>query len=288
MQLDDAVEIVQAAVRDVAPQPARLRYLAEGGPVLLATPRAAALRGAVGSIAHAIGSAELLDLAWTGEGPPALWFSGWHEVRAKAGERVEAGLTVLETCRACWSDLLPALTGLAVGRGRLRLLGIDWAGAGESFAWPAEGPADFPASSHGRDGVVVEARSPLQLRAGGQPVRSSPPLRVLVRSAGERLRQLHARWGTASLDVAGAVGALVRTAPEVVGEPVGAERVVRAGRRAGGGEQDQPIVGVVGAWRYPPAGPAATLLAVGAHLGVGKGTAFGCGQFELREESWTL
>jgi hypothetical protein len=129
--------------------------------------------------------------------------------------------------------------------------------------------------------VVVEAVTPVQLKQRGKPVRSAPPLAVLALSAGDRLRKLHDRWCGGHRDLTAAVGTLFRASSALPVELAPTEVVQVARNRS-----DQRIQGIVGAWRYSDCGPAAGLLGVAELLGVGKGTAFGCGALRVGGERW--
>jgi len=279
-----ASDVVRAAVGDLGVRRARLQWLVTE-PVRLAPPAANVLRGGLGAALHEAGAAEAFQLAWERSGPPALWFQGWHGSVLAAGQHLETNLVLLDRCADQWPSLLAALGSLALGGGRVRLQRICWDTGGAGLDWPAASPLPLPVFD-GQGAVVVEACTPLQLSAGGRRVTQAPPLAVLTRSAGERLRQLHGRWTERDRDIPGAVGALVRSSDAAAIELVPAQ-VVRVARTSGATLQTQPITGVMGAWRYAHCGAAVVLLGVAERIGVGKGTAFGCGTVRLGGVEWT-
>lgn len=284
MSLILAVDVVRAAVDDLGVRRARVQWLVTD-PVRLASPAANVLRGALGAALHEAGAVEAFQLAWRRPGPPALWFQGWHGSVLAAGQHLEADLVLLDRCAGGWPSLLAAFGSLALGGGRVRLQRICWDTGAAGLEWPTASPLPLPVFDE-QGAVVVEACTPLQLGAGGRRVTQAPPLAVLTRSAGERLRQLHGRWAGTDRDIPGAVGTLVRSSDA---EPVELvpTRVIRAARTGGASPQTQPIAGVMGAWRYARCGAAAVLLTVAERIGVGKGTAFGCGTVRLGGVEWT-
>ncbi|MGH8906929.1 MAG: CRISPR system precrRNA processing endoribonuclease RAMP protein Cas6 [Egibacteraceae bacterium] len=278
MNLTDALALARAAVADLGVRRTRLRWVVTE-PVALTTPVANALRGALGAALYEAGAAQAYALAWDGAGPAALWFHGWHGACLDAGAHLEADLVLLGACGDHWPALLAGLGSLRVATGRLRLQDVSWAGGGAGWDWPAGAALGLPAVPQ-QGPVVVETITPLHLRQGEQLLRV-PPLAALVRSAGDRLRKLSDRWVGVDRDLTVAVGMLVRTSA-VVPVALVRPRLVSATRRG-----TQPIDGIVGAWRYDDCGPPAGLLGVGQLLGVGKGTAFGCGALRLGDERWT-
>lgn len=279
-----AADVVRAALDDLRVRRAKVQWLVTD-PVRLPAPAANMLRGALGAALHEAGAVEAFQLAWQRPGPPALWFQGWHGSVLAAGQHFEADLVLLDRCAGCWPALLAALESLALGGGRVRLQRMCWDTGTSGLDWPTAEPAALPVLDE-QGPVVVEARTPLQLRAGGRQLTEAPSLAVLTRSAGERLRQLHERWIGTDRDIPGAVGALVRSVDAMPVEFV-PTRLIRAKRTSGASLQTQPIAGIVGAWRYAECGAAAVLLGVAERIGVGKGTAFGCGTVRIGGREWT-
>lgn len=255
---------VAAALGRLSPQELRVDLVATSA-VTPGTPLAATLRGALGAAVH--DDPALKPFGWADDGQPSLWFRGWHGPALAAGDRLTASLVVL-------APVVPFMERLTAALDRLEILGVALRLVAVTPVADTEAP--MPGTA-----VEVEARSPVALRAGGIFLTGAPPLAVLVRSAGERLRQLDVRWGAADAALPTAVGVAVRQSDQVDADVVAVrtEHALRVGRRA-----RHRVGGVVGRWRYPAASPAVNvLLAAAARLGVGKGVAFGCGWISVRE-----
>lgn len=265
MDGDDALVRALSALR---PRVIRLRFRA-GAAVRVERPAAAAWRGALGAELLRRGDDDLLDLGFRAEGPPALWFKAWSGFAVGPGDLLEVEMGLVGPAAQRLDELLVVLDGLRLQEAELRLE------AAEDVTAPPLSDDPVPAA------VEVVARSPLQLRAHGRPVTQCPPMDVMVRSAGERLRQLDEAWGEASPWLPGAVGAAVR-ACAVALPPDGLVARSGAERSSGRTGHRHRVEGVTGTWWYlaPPL-EAMPWLGVGALLGIGKGTAMGAGHYTL-------
>jgi len=126
---------------------------------------------------------------------------------------------------------------------------------------------------------VVTAMTPMAVTEGGVRVRDVPALRTLVRSAGHRLANLDARWALGHPMLRHYVGAAVRASED---GGVALEQESRATRHRRGTAGEHAYGGILGRWRYDAVSPdALALLHVGALLGIGKGVAFGCGEYSV-------
>lgn len=271
-----AAGVLDAALGVLAPRVARLRFRARD-PVRVTRPAASAWRGALGASLLRRCSERALPLAWEGEGPPALWFRAWQGFDAKPGEASEVELVVLGSAMSQWDCLLLALGELVLNGGRLTL---------EQVSWVETPPVRPVAGSGGGADLVtaaeVVALSPLQLRHRGRAVSGLPPLELLVRSAGERLRQLDERWGHADLALPSVVGTAVRACGDAL-RPSGTSTSAGAARRSGHSGDRHVVSGTLGSWLYvQPPPEALPWLHAGAVLGIGKGVALGAGRYELQ------
>jgi hypothetical protein len=194
---------------------------------------------------------------------------------------VGADLYCVGAVEAEWPALRTAL-------GRIRLPGergslvstlgcrVRWNGRADDEE--AFGPALPPGIMAHGDACLVEALSPLHLTAGGRMVTGPPPFDVLVRSAGERLRQLCRHWAEGADTLPPVVGRAVREARYARlawTRPAASVAIVRQSSSTG---REQVVRGMRGAFAYEDAGPlAVAVLALGAEVGIGKDTAMGCG-----------
>lgn len=261
--VDDAVSVFDEVLDVLRPRRQRLRYDVLRGD-RVATSTANAWRGAVGREVMRW-RPDLAELAWTdedGQRPPALWFRGWDPPPLEAG--VQVAIDVVQIDAAASRGLEPLMERLRVHDALLRLVEIE------------------PVAAEPRPGtspILVTATTPLALTEGGDRVTDVPALRTLVRSAGHRLANLDARWGLGHPHLRQHVGAAVR-ASEDCGVALEQERI--AVRRRRGTEGEHAFGGVLGRWRYNNVSTEAlALLQIGALLGVGKGIAFGCGEYEV-------
>lgn len=264
------VERLHAALEVLQPRVATLRFRARAA-VRVPRPAASAWRGALGAQLQRQGIHDALALAWSDTGPPALWFRAWQGLDMERGEALSVELVVLEPARARWDALLLAFDGLPLGPSRLDLEDVAWLRVGLE-----------PHLSDALHAVEVVALSPLQLRSRGDLVAGPPPMDVLVRSAGDRVRALDERWGGADPALPSEVGAAVRSARSVL-DAAGPSVQGAAPRRSGRSGERHVVSGVLGTWLYP-AVPSSLLpwLQAGAELGVGKGVALGAGRYRLR------
>ncbi len=253
------------------------------GPTRLRPGLAGELRSALGPALRLMGAAEAFRAVHGARGVPAFWFLGW-DCPPGPVTVVRAEAICLGTLAGTWPELAAALGRLrltAVGGGlvscrRLRLRWLPGAKGGRGFGPPLPEPElELPGGA-----CLVEAVTPLCVRSQGHVHREPPPPEVLVRSAGERLRQLGERWGE--------VGEL----PAVVGRAVqeaswarvswARTRVESGHRRSSRTGQVQELVGLRGVVAYEGMSSLAmALLTLGAELGVGKDIAFGCGGIRL-------
>ncbi len=221
--------------------------------------------------------------------PPALWFLGW-DCPPRPVLRLRADLRCVGAVAADWPELARALSrmrlpvvGDTAALAETRRCSVTWHG-GESVAPGEFGPplvAD-PDLNVAGGACLVEAVTPLQLRANGQDVTGPPPLEVLVRSAGERLRQLCLHWGLGDPKVTSVVGRAYWEAREARLAWARAEAPSGFARQSSRTGQRQVIRGVRGVFAYEAVTPLAmTVLALGAEVGAGKDTAFGCGQLRV-------
>jgi hypothetical protein len=256
-------------------------------PVRLTGSLATRLRSALGP-ALAAGGARSGTLAnIPGDGPPpALWFRGW-DCPARPVRRVRAELRCVAAVAPDWPALRRALSRLrlppAGGHGPLAATvrcSVSWHGGatGDEFGAPL---FDADALEISGGACLVETISPLQLVAQGRMVSGPPPFDVLVRSAGERLRQLCLHWAEGAEALPTLIGLAHRESRESrlawaeMGRPVEVVRRSSTGRT-------QLIRGIRGTFAYENASPLAmTLLVLGSEAGIGKGSAFGCGQLRV-------
>jgi CRISPR-associated endoribonuclease Cas6 len=260
------------------------------GPARLREPLATRLRSALGPALAAAGARPATLAAIPGDSrAPALWFRGW-DCPDEPVTRVEAELRCVGAVAPDWPDLVRGLARLclpAAGPGGSRVdtrrCSVTWRGGsratGEDFGPPL---VEDPALDLAGGACVVEAQTPLRLRSAGREVAGPPPLDVLVRSAGDRLRQLCEEW-SAGMD--GLPPLVARAHSEAGGARLSWARAGRSRdvpRRSSRTGQLQLIGGVRGVFAYDGVSPLAmAVLALGAEVGVGKGTAFGCGQIRL-------
>lgn len=261
-----------------------------GRPARLVAPLATRLRSALGPALAAGGvrSGTLLSIPGDSR-PPAVWFLGWDCPRGPV-LRARAELRCVGAVAGDWPELAAALARMrfpAAGRpGALAdtvRCSVSWRGAERSLAAEFGPPlVDEPALDLPAGTCLVEAVTPLQLRADGREVVGPPPLEVLVRSAGERFRQLCLSWGTGAEVLPRVIGRAYREARGARLAWARAGRPVPVVRRSSSNGQVQVIGGVEGVFAYEEVTPLAmAVLALGAEVGVGKDTAFGCGQMRL-------
>jgi CRISPR/Cas system endoribonuclease Cas6 (RAMP superfamily) len=159
--------------------------------------------------------------------------------------------------------------------------GVAGAGFGPSLV--ADGALDLAGGD-----CLVEALTPLHLTTTGRMVNGPPPLEVLVRSAGERLRQLCLHWGEGGEALPTVIARAYResSAARLAWAEMG--RAVSVSRRSASTGQTQVIRGILGTFAYEEVSPLAlAVLTLGAEAGVGKDTAFGCGQIRVSiAEGW--
>lgn len=246
----------------------------------LRSPLAARLRSALGPALSEV-DPTLFEMVYA-TAPPPFWFRGW-DVSLGPTSRVRAGLRCLAVVAPHWEALATALSRMrfpaagggtvATERVKVRWLGERGTGFGPLLAPEPELPLAAA------DCLVV-ADTPLQLVERGRVLFDVPSPALLVRSAGERLRQLSARWGAAE-GVAGAVGSAVLecrvAALDWARTTVAHQR--RLSSRSGG---EQWIGGVRGEFAYtsmPASG--LSLLALATELGIGKDVSMGCGVIRL-------
>ncbi|HLH71461.1 MAG TPA: CRISPR system precrRNA processing endoribonuclease RAMP protein Cas6 [Candidatus Dormibacteraeota bacterium] len=254
-----------------------------GGPTRLRPGLAGELRSALGPALRLMGAHEAFAAVHGAEGVPAFWFVGW--------DCPEGPVTTVRAEARCLGALARAWPELAAALGRLRLTAVGGGLVGTRhlrLRWLPEGREDLgfgpavPEPELGQRGgaCLVEAMAPLCVRSRGRILREPPPPEVLVRSAGERLRQLCERWGEEG-DLPAVVGRAVREARHA---RFSWARLHVAGgnRRSSRTDQEQRLVGVRGVMAYEGMSPLAMdLLILGAELGVGKDTAFGCGTIRV-------
>jgi hypothetical protein len=258
-------------------------------PAQLSGSLAMRLRSALGPALAAGGARSGTLCSIPGDGrPPALWFRGWSCPRQPV-RRVRAELR----CVGAVADDLPALRH-ALGRLRLPPTGgygalaqaidcsVVWHGTpagGDSFGPPLVPSGDVAVAA---GACRVEAVSPLHLTTGGRMVVDAPPLHVLVRSAGERLHQLGMHWGVGAEALPPVVGRAYRESQTARLAWAEVTRPAQVARRSSSTGQTQLLRGICGAFEYEGVSPLAlTMLALGAEAGVGKDTAFGCGQLRV-------
>jgi hypothetical protein len=257
------------------------------GPTRLRPGLAGELRSALGPALRLMGAETAFRAVHGSEGVAAFWFWGW-ECPAGPVTTVRAEAACLRALAGAWPELAAALGRLrltAVGGGLVgtRYLRLRWLPSGrESLGFGpgvSEPELDLPGGT-----CLVEAVSPLCVRSQGRVLREPPPAAVLVRSAGERLRQLCERWGEVG-DLAAVVGRGVQEAHQArlswAQLQVGGAR-----RRSSRSGQMQELVGLQGVMAYEGVSPLAlALLRLGVEVGVGKDTAFGCGTIRLYQAS---
>jgi hypothetical protein len=255
-------------------------------PVRLHGSLAMRLRSALGPALGAAGARPATLSSIPGDSrPPAFWFLGW-DCPDRPARRLRAGLRCVGAAAADWPELRAALGRLglpAADQPRMlaRAVGcsVSWQGGdggGDAFGPPM---VDDPTLDLDGGACLVEAVTPLQLRAGGRAITAPPPFEVLVRSAGERMRQLCLHWGRGAEALPPVIGRAYWEATGARFAWARAAREVAVERRSSSTGQVQVVSGVLGAFAYEEVGPLAmAVLALGSELGVGKDTAFGCGQ----------
>lgn len=260
---DDPLAVFEEALAVLRPRRLRLRYEVLRGD-RIDTSAANAWRGALGREVVQW-RPDLAELAWAdedGQRPPALWFRGWDE--PELGTGVEVAVDLVHVDAAASRGLEPLLERLRVRDALLRLQQI--------VPLPAMAPVDSAP-------VGVTATTPLALSEGGATVIDVPTLRTLVRSAGHRFANLDTHWGLGHPRLRYHVGAAVR-ASEDLGVALGHDRTAVRHRRGAAGAH--AYGGILGSWRYDTVPPSAlALLGIGANLAVGKGVAFGCGDYTI-------
>jgi hypothetical protein len=256
-------------------------------PVMPAGSLAMRLRSALGPALAATGARAGTLVSIPGDvRPPALWFRGW-DCPVRPVRRLIAGLRCVGAVGDDWPALHQALRRVrlpAAHGGRLVdtvRCSVVWhdGGGGEAFGPPLLDGVELALAG---GSCLVETLSPLHLTAGGRIVTGPPPLPVLVRSAGERVRQLALHWGAGADALPTAVGQAYREGQ--AGRLAWAEMAgsVATSRRSSSTGQEQVIRGVRGVFAYDAVSPLAmTVLALGAEVSVGKDTAFGCGQLRI-------
>lgn len=286
---------VGAAWASLGVRRAELEVLVEEA-VAVPPPSASAWRGALGRAAHEAGVSEVAALVVPDARPPGLWFEGWDPLEADPGTSVTLRLHVVGAGRARWPRVLELVDGLRVKSGHIRLKRVGWLTDNGRVEGEAFGPPVAPSLPQvGMPSVVhVVTEAPLQLTRRGRREDGIPAWDLLVRSAGERLRQVTEAWGEGelspefSLELASAVGGAVRAA---VGARTraGTCTLVEGSRRTGREQGHQLFRGVTGVWSYEGVEPSGVhLLLAATELGLGKGVAFGCGRIRLKSEpAWT-
>jgi hypothetical protein len=280
--VEEAIGVLRGCWRSLGVRRLALEWELSG-PTRLRPGLAGELRSALGPALRRMGAAEAFWAVHGARGVPAFWFLGWDCPRGPVS-RVRAEAVCLGTLAGSWPELAGALGRLclsAVGGGlvscrRLRLRWLPGATGGRGFGPPLPEPElELPGGA-----CLVEAVTPLCVRSQGHVHREPPPPEVLVRSAGERLRQLGERWGRAE-GLAAVVGRAVREASRA--RISWARTWVEPGhRRSSRTGQVQELVGLRGVMAYEGLSPLAlALLRLGVELGVGKDTAFGCGAIRL-------
>ncbi len=262
-----------------------------GRPARLTGSLASRLRSALGpALAGAGARAATLQSIPGDSAPPALWFLGW-DCPPRPVLRLSAELRCVGAVAADWPELARALARVRLpAAGDLdaladaRRCSVTWHGQGQRTAARGEfGPplVAEPDLDIAGGACLVEALAPLQLRAAGRDVTGPPPLDVLVRSAGERLRQLASQWGAEPPALRSVVGRAVLEAREA---RLSWARAASDGfeRRSSRTGQRQVVRGVRGVFAYEGVTPLAmTVLALGAEVGAGKDTSFGCGWYRV-------
>jgi hypothetical protein len=218
--------------------------------------------------------------------PPASWFLGW-DCPPVPVRTVRAGLRCVGSAAADWPELRAALCRLRLpAAGQPGVLAhtvgcrISWDGEGVTEAG-AFGPpmVEEPALDLDGGACLVEAVTPLHLRIRGREITGPPPFEVLVRSAGERMRQLCLHWGSGAESLPPVIGRAYWEAAEARFAWARTAGQVEVKRRSSSTGQVQVVRGMVGVFAYEEVSPLAmAVLALGSELGVGKDTAFGCGQ----------
>jgi len=280
--LEEAIEVLRGCWRSLGVRRLALEWELSG-PTRLGAGLAGELRSALGPALRRMGAEAVFRAVHGGEGVAAFWFVGWDAPRGPVS-RVRAEAVCLGALERSWPELAGALGRLylsAVGGGLVgsRRLRLCWLPEGREEA--GFGPAlPEPELELAGGACLVEALSPLCVRHRGRVLREPPPAEVLVRSAGERLRQLCQRWGRAE-----GLSAVVGRAVQEAGRARlswAATRVEGARRRSSRTGQEQELGGLRGVMAYEGLSPLAlALLRLGAELGVGKDTAFGCGAVRL-------
>lgn len=257
-------------------------------PALLRPPLASRLRSALGPALAAAGVRSATLDSIPGEGPPALWFLGW-DCPPQPQTRLRAEIRCVGAVASDWTEQARAMSmmrfpGAAASGALVRTVHceVTWQGgahaAGAGFGPPL---VEDPELQMSGGACLVEAVTPLQLTDGSQPVTGPPPFPVLVRSAGDRFRRLCVRWGSGAEALPPVVG---RAYWEAAAARFAWGRAGRSGaeRRSGRSGLVQRMAGLRGVFSYERVTPLAmAVLTLGAELGVGKGTAFGCGQLRV-------
>ncbi len=215
------------------------------------------------------------------------------------GERFAVGLVLMGEAVArlpyfVYAFERSAARGVGRGRGRLELLGMEaWYGAEWVHVYePANGilTADLPvfagappARRHADPGqpLRLRLRTPARLKSGGQLERTLP-FGLLVRSLLRRLADLIQFHCAARLELD--FGAWARAAAQIpcVEERLHWQDWERYSRRQ---DTHMRLGGVVGEVAYGGDwAPFAPLVRLGEVVHVGKGTAFGLGQYEVMDE----
>jgi hypothetical protein len=252
-------------------------------PIKLGVPTAAYLRGALGRAAVEGGHTAVEALVVPAAGPPGIWFEGWPAMEASSGTSLALRLHLVGSAGPAWPGILSLLEGLRVGRGRIRVAGVSWLtedGAVESGSLGPEVAAALPVPGTA-SAVHVVAEAPLQLTRHDVRVAGIPAWDLLVRSAGERLRQVTEAWGVLPPGLPTQIGQAVQAAraARTVG---GTFELQEATRVTGRSRGVQWIWGVTGRWSYEGVEASGLpLLLAATELGLGKGVAFGCGRIHL-------
>jgi hypothetical protein len=259
-------------------------------PALLDGPLASRMRSALGPALAACGARSEMLLSIPGaDRPSALWFLGW-DGPPRPVLRLRAELRCVGVVAGDWARLEAALARIAFPPShrpgplaRAERCSVTWSGAPDTCS-PHSGPppVDDPALTLPGGACVVEAVTPLQLRFRGIGVDEPPPLAILVRSAGERLRQLCLHWGAEAECLPPVVARAYREAIKARLSWARAGREPRVVRRSSSTGQRQVLEGVRGVFAYEGVTPVAmAFLALAQWLGVGKGIPFGCGQIRV-------